>query len=168
MFVSYAVKKKIINITLIVMSAMVMLGVGLSIHFLTESKNVINVEIEPGETKAVSFEELCLRPGESCEYTITLDSEYSEKIRISLRFEDNAPALTLKNYVYVRVEKDGEVLCDELLAQMFERTEVSLSANFSSRKKNKLKIVYYMPEEISNEAQNAEADFKLLFTATNE
>lgn len=168
MTVTDETRKKITNITLIVMCVIILLGVVLTIYFLTADKHVIKVSIEPDTTKAIQFEELYLRPSESCEYTLSLSSEYAEEYRLTLRFEDQNTKLTLKDYAYVRIEKDGEVLCDTRLSEIFEQPSIELTVDFTDGKKNDIRIIYYMPEDVGNEAQNAEADFTLLVTATNE
>lgn len=168
MTVTDKTKKTIINIMLIVMCVMILLGVGLSVYFLTADKHIIKVGIEPDTTKSIRFEELHLRPGESCEYTLSLSSEYEQAYRLSVCFEDQDPALTLKNYAYVRMETDGEVLCDDRLSEMFEGETIELMLDFTDGETNDIKIIYYMPEDVGNEAQSTEANFKLFVTATNE
>lgn len=168
MTVTDKTRKKITNIALIVMCAVILLGVALTIYFLTADKHVIKVSIEPDETKAIRFEELYLRPGESCEYTLLLSSEYTEKYQLTLRFEDENTKLTLKDYAYIRMERDGEVLCDTRLSEIFEQQTIELAVDFTDGESNDIGIIYYMPEDVGNEAQNAEAEFKLLVTATNE
>lgn len=168
MTVTDKTRKKITNIALIVMCVVILLGVALTIYFLTADKHVIKVSIEPDETKEIRFEELCLRPGESCAYTLSIRSGYAQKCRLTLRFEDQNTKLTLKDHAYVRMEKDGEVLCDTKLSEIFEQQTVEVAVDFTDGESNDIRIIYYMPEDVGNEAQNAEADFRLLVTATNE
>lgn len=168
MTVTEETKKKATDIALIVMCVMALVGVALTAYFLSAAKNVIKVEIEPDKTQAVEFEHLGLHPGESCEYILRLSSEYSEEYRLELKFKDRAPELTLKDYACVRIERDGETVCDEVLATAFELDCITLGIDFSHGAKNEITIVFYMPEEIGNEAQDAEADFELLITATDE
>lgn len=66
------------------------------------------------------------------------------------------------------MEKDGEVICDELLAEVFAQEGYELAVDFADGAKNEIKIIYYMPENVGNEAQNAEAKFDLIVTATDE
>lgn len=168
MTVTDKTKKRLTNIALIVMCVIILLGVALTIYCLTADKHIIKVSIEPDETKAIRFKELFLYPGESCEYTLSLSSEYAKKYQLALCFEDQNLELTLKNYAYIRMEKDGNVLCDTQLAEIFKRQTIELAVDFTDGETNDIKIIYYMPEDVGNEAQNAEADFKLLVTATNE
>lgn len=168
MTVTDKTRKKIINVALIVMCVVILLGVALTVYFLTADKHVIKVNIEPNTTEAIRFEELYLLPGESCEYTLSLSSEYAQEYRLTLHFEDQNAKLTLKDYAYVRMEKDGEVLCDTRLSEIFKQQTVELAVDFTNGEKHEIIIIYYMPEDVGNEAQNAEADFRLLVTATNE
>lgn len=162
-------RKKIANISLLVMSTIILLGVALTVYFMiTTDTHIIEVSVKPDETNAIEFEKLYLRPGESCEYTLSLISEYEQAYSLVLQFEDRKPDMTLKNYAYLRMEKDGEVLCDTRLSELFERERISFAIDFTDGTKNEIHIVYYMPEDVGNEAQNTEADFKLLVKATNE
>lgn len=156
------------NIALIVMCVTILAGVALSVYFLVADDHIIQIDIVPDETKEIRFEELYLRPGESSAYTLSLRSELTEEYLLTLRFEDRDTALTLKEYAYVRVEKDGAVLCDILLAEMFEQQTVELAVDFTDGGINDVKVIYYMPADVGNEAQRTEADFTLLVTATNE
>lgn len=167
MAVTNMIKRKVINVTLIVMSVVILIGVALTIYFSTSDRHIIKISIEPDQTQAIRFEELYLRPGENCEYILSLSSEQAEVYRLVLCFEDQDPTLTLKDYAYVRMEKGGEVLCDIRLSEAFEQAIIECSADFTDNKKDDVKIIYYIPENVGNDAQNAEADFKLLVRGTN-
>ncbi len=161
-------RNKIANAILIVMSVLILVGVGLTAYFLIADKNVIKVSVDPEQTQSVSFENLSLRPGESCEYTLVLSCEYDDEYRILFDFVEGDGVQTLKNYAYVRIEDNGRTVCDELLSDAFEREDIGLGANFGDGAKYNLTVTFYIPDHIGNEAQNAEADFTLLITATNE
>lgn len=168
MTVTAVAKKKIINIALIVLSVMILLGVGLTVYLLNTDKSVIRVSVNPNEEQSVSFEELSLCPGESCSYTLVLDSDVSDRCQVTLNFDDQEPTQTLKQYAYIRMEQDGEVLCDELLATVFQRESTVLTMDFFDGAKREIKISYYIPEDVGNEAQNAEATFDLHIALTND
>ena len=55
-----------------------------------------------------------------------------------------------------------------MLATAFEGEGIDLHVDLTRAKHQELIITYYMPLEVGNEAQNAEAIFDLLITATNE
>lgn len=162
-------KSKFMRIALIVLSAMILIGVALTIYMLAtaDERNIIRIDIGSGETQAVEFNNLCLIPGEECEYTVLLSSKVTDKYDVELAFREKA-VNTLNNYAYIRIETNGEVICDRLLATLFESDNIVLPIDLSEKKNDTIKIVYYMPAEVGNEAQNAEAAFELLITASNE
>ena len=85
-----------------------------------------------------------------------------------LDFVDTDEEKTLKKYARVKIVADGEVISDELLADAFEKEKIVLPVDFDDKKNTELKIVYYLPLDVGNEAKNAEAVFELLLTASNE
>lgn len=160
-------RKKTANIILIVLGSMILLGVLLTVYFMTADKSVIKVSIDPDEAQEIQFKNLELRPGESDEYTLILSSRYSNAYEVSLSFSESEPIGTLKSYVYVKIEKDGETLCDRLLSDVLEDETIKLDADFSDGAENEVRLTYYMPADVGNEAQNTEANFLLLVTAKN-
>lgn len=161
---------KFIRIALIVLSAMILIGVALTVYMLStaNNRNIIKVNIENGKTQAVEFKDLCLLPGEECGYIISFGSGAADKYDVELVFHETEGEKTLKDHAYVRIEANGEVICDQLLATLFENSHITLPIDLTGDEKNDVKIVYYLPEEVGNEVQNAEATFELLITASNE
>lgn len=162
-------KNKLMRIILIVGSGLIIVGVSLMSWMLTtqDDRAAIEVELYGGKTETVDFEALRLVPGEQCEYDVKLKNENDEKYDLSLEFaeiEEN----TLKNFAYVRIIANGEVVCDELLATVFEDKNIVLPVDFAEGTNTELKFVYYLPFEVGNEAKNTEALFKLILTARNE
>ena len=74
---------------------------------------------------------------------------------------------TLKHYARVKILANDEVLHDELLATAFENDNIVIPIDFRKDKNTELKIVYYLPLEVGNEAKNTEAVFELQLTASN-
>lgn len=162
-------KSTFMRIVLIVGSALILVGVSLMTWMLVteDDRSVIDVQLENGKTQSVEFENLSLVPGEECEYTISLGSDTASKYDLSLDFVE-IEEKTLKNFARVKIVANGEVVCDELLATVFEDENIVLPVDFTEGKNTELKIVYYLPLEVGNEAKNAEAVFELLLTASNE
>lgn len=162
-------KSKFVRIVLIVLSVMILIGVALTIYMLStvNKYDIIKVNIKDDATQVVEFQDLCLIPGEKCEYTISLGSDTADKYNVELAFHETVEN-TLKNYVHIKIEANGEIVCDQLLATLFDNSNITLAVDLTEDKKNDIKIIYYLPEEIGNEAQNAEANFELLITASNE
>lgn len=158
-------RRKTANVILIVLSALILIGVILTVYLMTADKNIIKVSIDSEEAQEINFTDLELRPGESCEYTLIFRDTLNARYLVELDFRDCEPTYTLKDYARLRIEHGGEVLCDDSLSSVFAGEALKLTVDFSEDKKNEFKIIYYMPEDVGNEAQNAEADFTLFVTA---
>ena len=123
----------------------------------------IGVEIEDGESGVVSFEHLGLVPGDEIEYTLVITSKDGPTYAVDFEFHetDDSP---LKDYVYVRMLLGDEELCDVLLADVMDSGAISRELRIKEGEACELTIIYYMPEEIGNEAENADAHFDLYVT----
>ena len=163
-------KIKIMRIVLIGASVLILIGISLMTWKLTteDDRNNVDVYLSEGMTETIQFENLSLVPGESCEYVVKLKGDNAKKYDLSLDFVDTDQEKTLKNFAYVKIIANEEVICDELLADVFENEKIVLPVDFDEKKNTELKIVYYLPIEVGNEAKNAEAFFELLLTASNE
>ena len=165
-------KKRIFMwIVMTVSSVITIVGIVLMANMMAteEERNAINVYINESTEKTLEFKDLCLLPGESCEYTIKLSGERSKQYDLSLAFTDVDEEKTLKDFVRVRIEAGDETVCDELLADAFKGEDIVLSVDFENGKNTEILIVYYLPIDVGNEAKNAEAFFELKLTAkTNE
>lgn len=162
-------RTKIMRIALIAASVLIVLGVVLTAWAWAtkDERNVIEVHLCDGEMQAVKFENLCLIPGEECEYTLRLKSDGVNQCDLKIDFVETKER-TLKNFAYVRLESDGKVICDDLMANIFDGEALSLAADFESADFIELTVKYYLPLDVGNEAQNAEAIFELQLTASNE
>ena len=162
-------KSIFLRIVLIAASALIITGVLLMNWMLdtSDERNVIKIRLADGITEAVEFEDLSLIPGDSCEYVIVLNNERSMPYDLDIKFVETEEK-TLKNFAFVKVISGNEVICDELLADAFAGEGISLPVDFEENKNTIIKIVYYMPIEVGNEAKNAEAKFELQLTASNE
>ena len=131
------------------------------------NRNVIKLSIEDGIEQSITFEDLSMLPGESCAYTLRLSSKYADKYDLYLNFTE-LEEKTLKEFVYVRIESGDEILYEQMLKDAFTDDAICFSVDFSEARNTELNFIYYMPIEVGNEAQNAEAIFELLITASNE
>lgn len=156
------------RIVLIVMSAFLLTSAAL-VGWISRKygeDNVIDVSVGEDTVQTVEFHNLCLLPGEQCSYTLSLSSKKAEQYNLTLQFVETEEK-TLKHYAYVRIEADGQILCDQLLAEAFEGETMVLPVDFSQNRNTELNITYYMPIEVGNEAENAEAIFELRIVAGN-
>ncbi len=163
-------KSKLMRIILIAGSVLIIVGVSLMGWMLAteDERGVIEVKLEDGKTESLAFEDLTLVPGEECEYIIKLEKSSASKYDLELDFVNTDEEKTLKNYARVKVLANGEVVSDELLADAFDNEKIILPVDFDEGKNTELKIVYYLPLEVGNEAKKAEAFFELLLKASNE
>jgi hypothetical protein len=138
------------------------------IHFNKNDEDIIKVQLSDGKTEVIRFDSLSLLPGDSCEYTVKLKRDNFSKYELSLNFVDDDPQKTLKDYVHVKIITGKKVIYDDLLATAFEDGNIVLPVDFTKKQNTELKIVYYLPLEVGNEAKNAEALFKIQLTAHNE
>ncbi|MBQ8496559.1 MAG: hypothetical protein IJ489_03780 [Clostridia bacterium] len=160
-------RNRLMRILLILMSILILIGIVLmrcTPNRLTANGGIIKVLLSDRKTQIIEFEELCLIPGEECEYLVKLENTSAEQCNVTLNFRE-IEEKTLKNFVRVKMISDGELLCDELLADMFEHENIVLPVDFTKNKNTELKIVYFMPLETGNEAKNTETVFELRITA---
>ena len=155
---------------MVVLSVLIILAILFTHNMVKTTEHVendiINVEVHEGITKEVVFKKLDLAPGQSCDYTILLDRE--EAISYDITFEfDETEKLDLKKFVRVKMETNGETFYDELLADAFEDEVLYLHIDHTKPQSDEIKITYYLPEDVGNEAQKAESIFKLLVTAVS-
>ena len=155
----------IISIVVGVMLA-VIIGEGLVLYKIIDlgkDDHSIGVEIADGESGIASFEHLGLVPGEQVEYTLTVSSKEGPTYAVDFEFRerDDSP---LKDYVYVRMLIGEEELCDALLADVMDSGAISHNLKIKEGDSCDITIIYYMPEEIGNEAEGAEAHFDLYVT----
>ena len=153
-------------------SVLILIGVALMTWMLTteEARSDIEIRITEETFEVVEFEGLGLLPGEECEYIVAFKGDRAESYTVTLDFVelDEGDRGTLKNFAYVKIEADGEVICDLLLSEAFEKEDIVLPVDFKEGVNTEFKVVYYLPIDVGNEAKNAEADFELLITASNE
>ena len=161
---------KIMRALLVIASLLVLIGVLMTAWIFIQRKkqDIIKVQLSDGETEVIKFDALNLLPGDSCEYIIELKEEDFPQYNLSFDFVDVDEKKTLKNYARVKIIANEAVVYDELLATAFENDNIVLPVDLDTGKNAKLKIVYYLPLEVGNEAKNAEAVFEVLLTASNE
>ena len=147
-------------------SILIIVGVVLlsTIRDPSNANGVIGVDVEDGKTQSIEFQGFELIPGSSSEYDIQFNGDRSSQFDVKLTFEEKEDK-ALKNFAYIKIISGDEVLYDKLLAEAFEDDSIVIPVDFEKKANTQLKIVYYLPIEVGNEAKNAGAKFDLLFTA---
>ena len=160
-------KGMLMRMILIVGSALILVGITLMgwMHSKQDAKSEIVVQLKDGKSELLEFERLTLLPGEECEYTVKLKKTSQDRYKLKLDFIETEEK-TLKNFARVKILSAGEIVYDELLATAFESNGVLLSVDFTKEINTDLRIVYYLPLDVGNEAKNAEAMFELRFTSS--
>ena len=149
--------KKTIYITIAICVVLLVAGAVLLVLLLTEDDAVKNITLEKhGTTTAeVSFTAQNLHPSQSRGYAVILHGNNEKDLGVTLRFDDAQGKLT--EFLMVDVQCNGFSLhapLAELLGQShFFRC--SFSDTFS------ISITYGIPDDVGNEAMNAQADFLL-------
>ena len=162
-------RKIILWVGITVVSALILVGVFM-IDRITSSiqpeDGVVEVVIKDGKTTSVSFENLCLLPGDQTSYQVKLNRKSQEDYQITLAFIPDGES-PLAEFTYVRIERYGEVVYQELLKNAFDQPSLIFNSDFSKDSQD-LTVTYYLPMDVGNEAQNTVADFKLQIFASNE
>ncbi len=162
-------KLRWMQISLVIISVLILIGAIWTLRSCTptDGENLVKVRLELEETQIVSFENLCLIPGQACDYTVILESDDADECNLTIEFEEMGDG-TLKNFAYVRIEANGEVLYDKLLATVFDGEKISLMIDFPQKQNTELTVTYYLPIEVGNDAKNAEVVFQMLLTMSNQ
>ena len=164
-------KKLLVTITAV--SLMIVIGVALVFWAMWNEKvvSVIDITLSGDASSSVDFNNVALVPGQKTEYTVRFTSYSSKRYGVILDFfedEDKKAYNTLKHYVRVRIEVGDEVLCDDLLAKVIDGDLLTFNVDIRKRLNTEMKVTYYLPDNIGNEAKGAHAAFKLRITAGNE
>ena len=105
---------------------------------------------------------------ESSEYIIRIEGTTGYDLSLDFIEKPDTEKMTLKKYAYVKVIANEEILCDKLLSAAFESDEILLHIEPTTGEKTEVSVIFYLPINIGNEAEGAEADFDLLIKASNE
>lgn len=159
-------KDVLLSIAIGVMVGVIIFEVIFAIHLYQSAgdNQNLNVKIESGEEEVVEFDALGLLPGQSTEYNLylTTNDGPTKSVRLEFREKEDSP---LADFVRVQIFANDEEICDELLADLMSGGDVILDGDLTAAEEFKITIVYYMPEEVGNEAANTEAWFDIYVSA---
>ncbi len=162
-------KSTLYSIILFFSSLFTLIGSGVAAYFLLvpEHRDVITVQmehlVEEETDQTISFTALSLYPGAECTYTLELVGEAGTVYDLFISFTDEGSSLT--EYLYARLVLDGSVLCNEPLSTLLSDGWMSSLTVTARGETLPLTVTYYIPYEIGNEAQGAEASFLLSLRA---
>ena len=157
------------RVALITTAVLVVLSIVLLIFIISNERDtsVIKIDIERGEQETLTFDNLALIPGEQSEYKLELNVGSTQKYDLHLDFRETHDG-DLKKYARAKIIVEDEVIFDDLLSKLLEKASFSLPIDLKEKKSASIGLIYYLPEEIGNEAQDTEATFELTITAGNE
>ena len=146
---------------------LLIVGVALLITVLTTANDDVVQDITLSANditrESLEFSANGLMPGDVREYTINLKGKSAGSYNVMLDFgvvEDGA----LKNFVDVTVQQ-GDRAHTYKLYELLDGKPVSFNCRIGSMQATVIKVIYSMPAEIGNEAQNASVDFAINLTA---
>ena len=159
----------IMRIGIIVIAVLILCGVILTLLLMNDRVrgNVFDIGLD-GNISPIEFEGLKMVPGDSVEYKLAFKGRDAKEYNVNLDFADVDPDGTLKNFVRIKILSGENEIYDELLADAMNGRNLSLNVNFKKAENTELKLVYYMPLEVGNEAKLATSDFRLNITSTVE
>ena len=154
-------RDKIITWVMAFLCLLCLIAVGITIYMIASGKGdyFFSIRIDDQEDM-LEFEGIGLVPGEELEYTVELDGRLNNVSHLDFRFvaEEEQP---LAEYVYAKVYIDGELKCDELLSALLQKSKTVIECSLSKGESRELKIIYYMPIDVGDEAKRTEATFAL-------
>ncbi len=161
-------KKQYWRLLLIILSLMILIGsamVYLVIRFGHDG-NAIKMDIQYGQPQKVEFSQFAMIPGGKSEYIITPYRYVPGVYNLTFDFQDKEIGHSIfDKSVYVYIECDGVVYCDQRLSSIFDSENPVITLDLREDISKEIKLVYYIPEEIGNEIQGATADFELFIIA---
>ena len=165
-------RNKVMAIVLSASLLVILASAGFNAYLLWYDDNrddTIKVGLD-GDGETVEFRNLEMHPGDSVEFDLALTNEVEGDCRLTLDFIDSAPenVNNLKEYIKVIIIFNGEKVYEEALSSVIERELAPIDCVLDKKKPVEMTIIYLMPIEVGNEAENAEAFIDLKITASNE
>ncbi len=124
-----------------------------------------------GDGEVVEFRDLEMHPGDSAEFDLAITHEVEGECQLTLDFIDSAPAEVtnnLKEYIKVIIIFNGEKIYEEDLTKAIDAELAPIDCVLDEKEPVEMKIIYLMPIEVGNEAENAEAFIDLAIKVSNE
>ena len=150
------------------LSATILAGVGITGYMIntSNSDNVFELSLTANEVTELEFDEVMLVPGDSVEYVVELRSDLSAGYDLLISFyQDAAEDQLLRDFAYLRMEAEGQILCDRLLSDCIRDEAIPLSCYLEDKKPYDVTLTFYMPEEVGNDAKGTKLDLDILFAA---
>lgn len=151
--------KKIIAIAIPVLILIV--AVILIIYLLSDCNGVdgtIVIESDGVASEEITVENLELYPGDCKTVELAILSKVSGTYNFSLKFNEVADG-GLKQFVIVDVYYDDEIISSETLSSLLGGKDINFDCNVEVSTRSVLKIIYKMPIETDDTAQDTTSSF---------
>ena len=132
-----------------------------------DDRDVIRINVDHEESKTISFENLAMVPGEETGYTFTFDQVDIADYDVVLQFKKTEKTVPC-DFIYVRISIDGEILHDKSLGELLDKDPIFFHVTPIKDRSREVNVVYYIPLDVGNEAQDVEVYFDLVVTATSQ
>ena len=169
-------RRKTQMILIIISSVIILVGAiltGIVQNYTKNRDNTTNISFTKDKTEqTVEFREMLIHPGETHDYSIYLTNKIEGECKLSVLFDEYKPNLLaneLKKYVFVTVMLNGDAIVQNmLLEELFKTSLPEQDCILDAEEPVELKLSFYMPIEIGNEAEFTEAFFDLVIKISNE
>ena len=159
----------LMRIGIILVAVLILCGVILTLLLMNDRGRgkIFDIGLD-GNISPINFNGLKMVPGDSAEYKLAFKGRDAKKYNVNLSFADVDPDGALKNFIRVKILSGETEIYDELLADAMDGRSLSLNVNFKKAENTELRLIYYMPLEVGNEAKLATSDFRLNIISTVE
>ena len=157
----------IITWVMAILCLLCLVAVGITAYMILTDRGDFFFSIEvDGQEDMLEFESVGLIPGGEASYTVELEGKLDFASTLNLRFvaDEDQP---LADFVYAKVYIDGNLQCDELLSALLQRSKTVIYCPLSRGETREVKITYYMPIDVGDDAKRTEASF-LLYISMSE
>ncbi len=116
---------------------------------------------EKQETLSFSVEDMF--PGDNVSYQVRVSFDKAGDKTVKIRFEGEGE---LAPYLEVSLLHGGEVVDSATLAEYIDGRKVQIPAYFAKDEAQEITLQYSLDAEVGDEAQGAEADFRVIFSSS--
>lgn len=160
-------KNKGLQILLLGVCVVMLIAVWLGYNWMRNPDSTFEIKLAKGYSQSVDFGDLELIPGQSKQYDIEVTSRISSKNDIDFSFEKLSDS-PLAEYIYCEIKIGDTLLCDTRLDNLLDGRSLPYTTDMKINEPLKVDVRFYMPMNVTNEAQNKTASIRLNINATNE
>lgn len=123
-------------------------------------KGTVSIESNGKVSEEYTVSNLKMYPGSQEVNELLIKSKVSGNFEIDLEFSEITSG-ELKNFVMVEVLFDGELKANERLSSLLDGNKITFGCEINSSSRSSLIIIYKMPIETGDTAQDTTASFNV-------